>query len=69
MEAQIGTAAGVVWRTLDEHGAMTMGKLKQQTKLAEPVVLMAVGWLAREQKVTLAKARNGLRVSLDTREG
>jgi len=68
MDDQIGTAAGVVWRTLDENGTMTMSRLKQQTKLAEPVVLMAVGWLARERKVTIAKVRNVMRVSLDVRE-
>jgi hypothetical protein len=56
-----------VWRTLDQHGTMTMSKLKQQTKLSEPVVFMAVGWLAREHKVTLAKVKNSLKVSLDTR--
>lgn len=65
MEEQIGTAAGIVWRTLDEHGTLTMSKLKQQTKLPEPVVLMAVGWLARERKVAIAKVRNVMRVSLD----
>jgi len=66
MEEQIGNAAGVVWRALDEHGTMTTSKLKQQTKLAEPVVFMAVGWLAREHKVTLAKVKNSVRVSLNT---
>jgi len=63
MEDQIGTAAGTVWRLLDDHGTLTVSKLKQETKLTEPVLLMALGWLAREGQVTLLRVRNSLQVS------
>ena len=64
MHHQIGTAAGTVWRLLDERGVLTVSKIKQETKLAEPLVLMALGWLAREGQVKVAKVKNSLQVSL-----
>ena len=64
MEAEIGHAAGILWRYLDEHGATTMARLEQRTKLPERLLLMACGWLAREGKLTLVKGGRALQVSL-----
>ena len=65
MHEEIGTAAGAVWRLLETRGTFTLSKLKQETKLAESTLLMAIGWLAREDKVTLTRVRNSLQVSLN----
>lgn len=35
MQAEIDRAAGIIWRYLNEHGEMTLGKLKQGTSLAD----------------------------------
>jgi hypothetical protein len=48
MQAEIDRAAGIIWRYLNEHGEMTLSKLKQGTRLADPPLLMGIGWLARE---------------------
>ena len=66
MEVEIGDAAGRIWRYLDEHGEMTLNKLKQGAKLPEQIVLMAIGWLAREGKLRLV--REGKIVKVDLRE-
>ncbi len=64
MEDQIGAAAGTVWRHLDGNQPITLAKLKQSTKLSEQVLLMSLGWLAREGKVDLVRTGTTLRVSL-----
>jgi hypothetical protein len=48
MEGEIGDAAGMIWQYLNEHGQTTLGKLRQGTKLSDQLLLMGVGWLARE---------------------
>ena len=67
MEAEIGDAAGTIWRYLDEHGETMLSRLKQGAKLPESIVLMGVGWLAREGKLRLV--REGRIVKVDLREG
>ncbi len=55
MEAEIGSAAGVIWRYLHGHDEVTFAKLKQGTKLSDQLLLMGVGWLAKEEKISFAK--------------
>jgi hypothetical protein len=66
MEAEIGAAAGTIWQYLDIHGETTLSRLKQGAKLPEQIVLMGVGWLAREGKLRLVK--EGRTVKVDLRE-
>ncbi len=49
--AQIGEMAGVVWRTLNANGAMSLTKLVKSVGQPRDMVMQAVGWLAREDKV------------------
>ena len=55
MQGEIDNAAGMIWRHLHEHGETTLGKLKQQTKLSDQLVSMGIGWLAREDKLSITK--------------
>ena len=64
MEAEIGDAAGTIWKYLSQHGETTLAKLKQGTRLADQPLLMGLGWLAREGKVTLVKDKRSVRVSV-----
>jgi hypothetical protein len=65
MEAEIGRAAGVIWRYLhQEHGEATLSRLRQGTKLPQPLLFMAVGWLAREGKLIFLQKGQTLRLSL-----
>ena len=65
MNAEIGDAAGMVWRYLDGHWETTLSKLKQETELSDQLLLMAVGWLAREGKLTVTKDKRTLKVRLN----
>jgi hypothetical protein len=58
---QIGATAGHVWVCLHENGPMSMAKLTKQVDASRDVVMQAVGWLAREDKLTIEE-KNRTRV-------
>jgi hypothetical protein len=65
MDAEIGQAAGTIWATLAEQPeVVTLSALKRMTKLSDQLLLMGLGWLAREDKVALARRSRGLEISL-----
>lgn len=49
----IGTWAGLVWNALNEADALGVKQLKKITKLKEKEIYAALGWLGREDKVTI----------------
>jgi hypothetical protein len=66
MQGEIDNAAGMIWRHLHEHGETTLRKLKQQTKLSDQLVAMGIGWLAREDKLSITKEGGTVNVALRT---
>jgi hypothetical protein len=50
---QIGEAAGVLWRLLDQDGRQSVAKLVKASGLPRDLAMQALGWLAREDKVTI----------------
>jgi Winged helix-turn-helix domain (DUF2582) len=67
MEVEIGEAAGRIWQYPDEHGATALMNLSQRVKLRPPIAAMAIGWLAREGKLSFVKAGRIMRVDLRER--
>jgi len=67
MEVEIGVAAGTIWQYLDEHGVTTLSKLRQGTKLSDQLLLLGVGWLAREGKLRLVQQGRTMKVDLSER--
>ncbi len=61
---QIGDAAGLVWRLLHENGPMSVARLVQAAGQPRDVVMQALGWLAREDKITIEEQRRTRIVSL-----
>ena len=53
--SKIGENAGLIWNAL-QGGALTTKALKKATKLKEADLNKALGWLAREGKVTFEVA-------------
>lgn len=49
----IGTYAGTVWVALNDANALGVKQLKKITKLKDKEVFAALGWLAREGKVSI----------------
>ncbi len=62
---QIGQAAGQIWHCLHkEGGSASLAKVREKTGLDSETALMALGWLAREDKVSMEKRGRSLRISL-----
>ena len=61
---QVGETAGEVWQALDENGPLSVAKLSKLTGAPRDVVLMAIGWLAREDKIELEEGNRGRVVAL-----
>ena len=61
----IGKNAGLVWKALNENGAMNVKALKKVTKIrTEKDLHAALGWLAREEKLAFTEKEQELQVSL-----
>lgn len=55
----IGANAGIVWNALNANGKLTEAKLKKETGLASAEFFTALGWLAREGKVSVGVETKG----------
>lgn len=55
MITKIGENAGAVWTAL-QNGAQGLKALKKATKLKNEELYLALGWLAREGKLTFTEA-------------
>ena len=60
---KIGISAGLVWASL-EKGELNVKAVKKATKLTEKDLHLALGWLAREGKVTFNEVEGELFVTL-----
>ena len=49
----IGETAGRVWRVLDQEGQMKLPALQKQVGVPSTLLHLALGWLAREDKVDI----------------
>ena len=62
---QIGDTAGVIWIELKENGPRTLTQLTKEIDAPRDVIMQAVGWLAREDKLSIDEdARGKKNVSL-----
>lgn len=48
---QIGETAGDVWKVLDRQGPVTIARLVKELEAPRDLVMQALGWLAREEKI------------------
>ncbi len=60
---EIGSAAGAVWTALSQ-GGQTLAGLKKSVSAPDELVLAAVGWLARENKLKFEANGRTLTISL-----
>ena len=67
MITEIGIAAGDIWHYLDKPDQATLDELVKGIKKPKDLVLMSLGWLAREGHVTLGDDRTGYLARLTPR--
>jgi hypothetical protein len=61
---QIGETAGLVWKALSEKGPLSIAKLIKMVDEPRDLVMQAIGWLAREEKISIEEQGRSRVVSL-----
>ena len=56
---QIGDTAGVVWHYLNDNGPSSLTELVKEIDAPRDVVMQALGWLAREDKLAIEEDNRG----------
>lgn len=62
--AQIGETAGLVWDWLDTNGSASPAKIARELDAPRDLVMQAMGWLAREDKLVIEEGPRSRIVSL-----
>ena len=60
----IGEAAGKVWKFLEEKGEANFSQMKKGIQADPNLILQAIGWLAREDKLNMERKNRYLIYSL-----
>jgi len=68
MITEIGITAGDIWHYLDKHESATLDQLAKGIGKPKDLVLMSLGWLAREGHVTLGDQSAGYPTRLSSRK-
>jgi hypothetical protein len=61
---EIGHVAGEVWGVLSRGEPVTLAALKKEVMAPGDLVIAAIGWLAREDKIDFSTAGRTVRLSL-----
>lgn len=61
----IGNNAGLIWNALNEKNNQTVKELKKSAKIkTDKALFAALGWLAREGKLSIGEKEDDLLISL-----
>jgi hypothetical protein len=61
---KIGETAGQVWQLLDISGPQKLTQIAKEVDAPRDLVMQAVGWLAREEKIVIEEQSRSRVVSL-----
>ena len=64
MITEIGIVAGDIWHYLDERRSCTLSQLMKAIDKKQDLVLMSIGWLAREGHVILESEGSDYKITL-----
>ena len=53
MPNTIGDAAGIIWKYLDANGPSSVNKITTDTGISRNDVHRAIGWLSKEDKLSI----------------
>lgn len=60
----IGATAGKVWKFLQTSGESSLAAVERGVGGPKPLVCMAIGWLAREGKISMRQEKRSLQLCL-----
>lgn len=61
---EIGMVAGDIWKTLDAQGEVSLAALKKSIDASSDLIVAAIGWLAREDKLDMQVSGRTIKVKL-----
>ncbi|MBT3879440.1 MAG: winged helix-turn-helix domain-containing protein [Candidatus Scalindua sp.] len=61
---QVEIAADIIWIRLHANGEMMLRKLRSLLRMEKSLFYQGIGWLAREGKISVTKARWSKKISL-----
>ena len=64
LNLEVGETAGKVWQALNDNGPLTLAQLKKKVNGSEELVSLALGWLAREDKIDITQEKKSYRIAL-----
>ncbi len=64
MTKTIGTAAGKVWKFLETNESASVNKIANETGISKNDIQRAIGWLAREEKISIEQKGRTETISL-----
>ena len=64
MITEIGIVAGEIWHYLDAHGEVLFSDMARQIDKPRDILLMSLGWLAREGHVVVVAYEQNFKISL-----
>lgn len=65
LKEQIRRNAGIVWKALCNNSIWSLKELRRKTALSENELMLAIGWLAKENKIGLHDIDGDTQVSLE----
>lgn len=66
MKNTIGNSAGKVWKFLNTNGSSSVTKVANETGLSKTDIQRAIGWLAREEKISITQKGRTETISLES---
>ena len=67
MEYLIGTTAGQIWEYLVINGSVTALKMKSVLGIPNSLLYLALGWLAREDKIEIVETGHTYKITLKSK--
>ncbi len=65
MIEDIGNAAGEIWRFLEQQAEpVNLTTLKKNVPISSSLLMMGLGWLAREDKVKIESSEASYKISI-----
>lgn len=68
MEEQVGITAGKIWHYLRQRGRTDVIMIKFELNINNSLLFLALGWLARENKIEILQENNTFFVRLSDGE-
>lgn len=64
MQYLIGSTAGQIWKYLYDNGDSTAIKIKLSLGISNSLLYLALGWLAREDKIEIIQFEHTFKIAL-----